>query len=68
MTGLGAGDAGPTGDLQVQLDEPESDSLPSQVGAHPPPPLSFFVDNQSNLKHVLKKHSWVIKLEFAPED
>lgn len=32
MTGLGAGDAGPTGDLQVQVDEPESDSLPSQVG------------------------------------
>lgn len=32
MTGLGAGDAGPTGDLQVQVDEPELDSLPSQVG------------------------------------
>lgn len=32
MTGLGAGDAGPTGDLQVQVDEPELDSLHSQVG------------------------------------
>lgn len=32
MTGLGAGDAGPTGDLQVQVDEPESESVPSQVG------------------------------------
>lgn len=28
MTGLGAGDAGPTGDLQVLLDEPSS----AQVG------------------------------------
>lgn len=39
MTGLGAGDAGPTGDLQVQVDEPEPDSLPSQVG-HPLQPPS----------------------------
>ncbi|KAA8580119.1 hypothetical protein FQN60_005654, partial [Etheostoma spectabile] len=29
MTGLGAGDAGPTGDLQVLLDEPGPDSLPA---------------------------------------
>lgn len=35
MTGLGAGDVGPTGDLQVLLDEPESDSLPAQVGLKP---------------------------------
>lgn len=36
MTGLGAGDAGPTGDLQVQVEEPEPDSLPAQVGLKPP--------------------------------
>lgn len=35
MTGLGAGDAGPTGDLQVLVDEPEPDSLPAQVGLKP---------------------------------
>ena len=35
MTGLGAGDTGPTGDLQVQVDEPEPDSLPAQVGQKP---------------------------------
>ncbi|KAF0029666.1 hypothetical protein F2P81_018771 [Scophthalmus maximus] len=31
MTGLGAGDAGPTGDLQVLVDESEPDSLPAQT-------------------------------------
>lgn len=35
MTGLGAGDTGPTGDLQVLVDEPEPDSLPAQVGMKP---------------------------------
>ena len=35
MTGLGAGDTGPTGDLQVQVDEPEPGSLPAQVGQKP---------------------------------
>lgn len=32
MTGLRPGDAGPTGDLQVLVDEPEPDSLLLQVG------------------------------------
>lgn len=35
MTGLGAGDAGPTGDLQVLVEEHEPDSLPAQVGLKP---------------------------------
>lgn len=32
MTGLGAWDTGSTGDLQVLVDEPRSDSHPAQVG------------------------------------
>lgn len=44
MTGLGAGATGPTGDLQVLADEPES--LPAQVG---PRPLSRAKGNQACL-------------------
>lgn len=32
MTGLGAWDTGPTGDLQVLLEEPQTDSHPLRVG------------------------------------
>ena len=35
MTGLGAGDVGPTGDLQVLVDDPEPESVPAQVGLRP---------------------------------
>lgn len=68
MTGLGAGDAGPTGDLQVQVDEPESDSLPSQVGN--PHQLPYLFCRQQIIRQilkVLKNHSLLIKLKFAPK-
>lgn len=44
MTGLGAGDVGPTGDLQVLVKEPEPDFLPAQVG------LETFKCNSSTKK------------------
>lgn len=83
MTGLGAGDAGPTGDLQVQVDEPEPDSLTSQVGHPQQPPPRFFLTlyhcASATMRHwtqeVADKQSnlkdvslLVIKLEFTLED